>query len=161
MLNVHFDPKKRQTIKLLTGAALVAGVPAVSMPAGAFDAEADVQEVNINAVNAELSFSLHVDEQAVLKMANNTDRLLIVRHVHPGIVHAGRHTFDINAAFERSAYAISAGHTRSVELKPIDPLVGEVEFSRSQYRNMPQRIVSLTGSDKHGMLVNSTRSFYA
>ena len=161
MQNEKFDPKKRHTLKLLSGTAMVASMPALAMNAGQSSAASDGREVRLSGEGAELSFSLHVDEKAVLKMSNNTDRLIIVRHVHPGIVHAGEQTFDINSAFQRSAYEISAGHTRSVVLEPVNHLAGEVDFPRARYRKMPQRIVSVTGSDERGLLVNSTRSFYA
>lgn len=163
MKQSHFDPAKRQTIKLLSGSAIIAAVPVVATNAMAKTGAGtdSIRETSLTASGAELSLSLLVDDETVLKMTNNTDHLVIVRHVHPGIVHAGDKVFDLNAAFKRSAYAISGGSTRSVVLNPIDRLAGETEFSRSRYRNMPQRIVSVTGSDKRGLLLNSTRSFYA
>ena len=169
MKSTSIDHRKRQTLKILSGAAVVASVPATVLaaqagaPGGVLGGIADHgnNDIQFGDVNAELCFSITVGEQAVLRMTNNTDQLQIVRHVHPGIIHAGSLKFDINSAFERSAYAISAGHTRSVVLQPVDQLAGEVSFPRKKFRNKPQRIVSVTGNDERGLLVNSTRSFYA
>jgi hypothetical protein len=156
-----FDPAKRHTIKLLGGAALVAAAPSVTAGERIGVNAVDLRAIKLSGSSAELSFILEVAEQSVLTMINNTDRLLIVRHVHPGIVHAGALTFDINSAFARSGYAISAGKSRKVEIAPVDKFAVEADFPRARERHNPQRIVSLTGSDKNGLLVNSTRSFYA
>lgn len=163
-----FDPARRQTIKLIGATAVFASVPSTSVPSiraavpsGTDASSLDLRESAFAAYGAELSLDLQVDDEAVLSMTNNSDRLIIVRHVYPGIVHAGEQTYNINSAFERSAYAISARSTRRVVLQAASRQVSETDFPRWRERDKPQRIASLIGNNQHGLIVNSTRSYYA
>lgn len=166
MKKTSFDPAKRQTIKLIGGSAMIVAAPSVaaSVATGVHSIaipSSDITETSLGSNSAKLAISLQIGEESILSMTNHSDQLVIVRHVHPGIVHAGHQSFDINSVFERSAYAIAAGGTRRVPIKPTASLASEVAFPRSRYRREPQRIVSVTGYDQQGVVVNSTRSFFA
>lgn len=160
---LHTDMSRRTALKVIGGAAVLATTPALtgqSFAATPQPGQLDTQTIHAGS-SAELSMQLTLEPEPLLTMTNNSDQLVIVRHVYPGIVHAGDKAFDINAVFERSAYAISAGSTRRVPIAPVSHTTAEAQFPREKYRKSPQRIVSVTGFDKHGPLVNSTRSFYA
>ena len=170
------DTKKRQTLKIIGAGAAVVATPA-SVAALGWPNAADqrivtdeyagtVQEMYEDIEfpltgQAELSISLRVDPEPVLVMGNNTDDLIIVRHVHPGIVHAGDRAFDINSVFERCAYAISPHTKRSVAIHQTSHVQKEREFARFNYSGKPQRLVVVTGADKQGLLAYSSRSFFA
>jgi len=172
------DAKKRQTLKIISAGAAVVATPASAVAlewrkeprpdqqAVTFD-NADSGSEIIDSIElpltdqAELSLTLRVDPDPMLVMANNTDELIIVRHVHPGIVHAGDKAFDINSIFERCAYAISPHTKRSVAIHQTSHVQSETEFSRSNYNGMRQRLAVVTAADEQGLLAYSGRSFFA
>lgn len=156
------DLSRRTVLKVIGGAAVLAATPVLTgQSVAATPGQVDVHTIHAASGGAELSMQLTLEPEPLLTMTNNSDQLVIVRHVYPGIVHAGDKAFDINTAFERSGYAISAGGTRRVRLSPVSHTSAEAQFPREKYRNLPQRVVSVTGFSGQGMLVNSTRSFYA
>jgi len=174
----NVNAKKRQTLKIMgAGVAVVAtpvSVNALGWPNGFQPDQQIVGDEDLNSVqemyenvelplttHAELSIALRIDPKPVLVMGNNTDELIIVRHVHPGIVHAGDRAFDINSIFERCAYAISPHTKRSVAIEQTSHIQREREFARSDYQNKPQRLVVVTGADRDGLLAYSSRSFFA
>jgi len=105
------NAKKRQTLKVMGAGVAVAATPLSVATLGWPNVSlADQQIIHDEATSsmyedielpmithAELSIALRVDPNPVLVMGNNTDELIIVRHVHPGIVHAGDRAFDINS----------------------------------------------------------------
>ena len=159
------DYRKRTTIKVISGAAAIAGTPSIAS-AGVFGGAHDelpATEDIIVPVNTstELKIELTVSDESTIRMTNNSNQLLILRHVYPGIVHAGARAFDINSLFVNCAYAISAGRSRTVTIQPTVSTQAETPYPRELYRNRPQRAVSVVGHDDKGLLVNSTRSFFA
>jgi len=169
------NAKKRQTLKIMgAGVAVVATPASVAALGWPNVSQADQQVINDDVTNsmyedielpmtthAELSIALRIDRNPVLVMGNNTDELIIVRHVHPGIVHAGDRAFDINSIFERCAYAISPHTKRSVAIEQTSHIQREREFPRSDYQNKPHRLVVVTGADRDGLVAYSSRSFFA
>jgi len=159
------DLDKRTTLRVITGAAAIAATPsmaAAGLSGGAHDEQHSNEEfvVPVNA-STELTIALSVDPEPVLRLTNNSKQLLIVRHVYPGLIHAGTETYDINSVFVNCAYAISAGRSRTIKIQPTKSTQAEVAYPRQLYRNQPQRAVTVTGNNHMGTIVNSTRSFYA
>ena len=110
----------------------------------------------------ELRLELNVAQQTSLTISNDSDTLAVVRHVHPGIVHAGARTLDLNAAFANGSREIEAGKSITVVLQPTQSITPkETEFPRHEYSHLPQQIARLNGVDEKGVIVNSTRSFYS
>jgi len=161
METLMVNDERRTVLKILGGTAVIATMPSIAN-GSVIDIrdKRDQQTVPVSA-NSELMVALTVDPEPTVQLINNSDKLVIVRHVHPGIVHAGEKTFDINSIFAGSAYAIGAGRTRRIKIEPTFATQAEAEFPRYQYRNQPQRLVSVTGTDRHGLVVNSSRSFFA
>ena len=159
------DSKKRTTLKIISGAAAIAATPSIASAGnflvGANNEQVATEEIVI-PVNAgtELTISLSVDPEPALVLTNHSKQLLIVRHVYPGIIHAGDKTFDINSIFSRCAYAISAGRSRTVKINPVESNHVETAYPYKLYRNKPQRFAAVTGRNHVGKLSNSTRSFF-
>lgn len=165
------DLAKRKTLFTLGGSALVTAIPTIAGAAtGASsldynnissDGTADTI-VPITSHGKEISLSLLIDDESFLTIENNTDKLIIVRHVYPGIVHAGKQTFDINSVFERSAYAIGAGRSRSMPIAQTHSTQAEIDYPRHKFSKEPIRVASLLAQSREGMLLaNSSRSFFA
>ena len=155
------NTKRRTVLKIVGGTAVIA-----TMPSFANTAKVDVRRTNdesITPISAkpELTIALSVDPVPTINLTNNSDKLVIVSHVYPGIIHAGEKTFDINSIFARGAYNIGAGQTRRIRIESTHATQTEAAFPRHQYRNQPQRLVSVTGTNRRGPVVNSSRSFYA
>jgi len=160
------DMKKRSTLKIITGAAAIAATPSIASAGnfidGADNEQAAVEEIVVPVnTGTELTISLSVEPEPTIRLTNHSKQLLIVRHVYPGIVHAGEQTFDINSIFFRCAYAVSAGRSRTVKIEPTISTQVETAYPRQLYSNKPQRMVAITGRDRSGKLANSTRSFFA
>lgn len=161
------DTKKRTTLKFLGGSAIIATTPSIVLAGNCQhgipgEAHAELEDIIVPVTTgAELTIALSIDPEPTVRMTNHSNKLVIVKHVHPGIVHAGAVTFDINSIFENSAYAIGAGTSRNVLIKPTTATQAETGFPLHLYRNQPQRIVAVTGRDRNGRLANSTRSFFA
>ena len=161
------DHKKRTTLKVIGGAAAVAAIPSIAsagncLHGGAYTEQHAAESIVVPINNgAELTIALSVDPEPTIRMTNHSNQLVIVRHVYPGIIHAGDVAFDINSIFANSAYAIGAGRSRTVKIQPTSHTQAETDYPRHLYRNKPQRIVAVTGRNKRGVLANSTRSFFA
>lgn len=161
------DLTKRSILKTISGAAAIAAAPglASATAGGSFlNNPTDVQsakEIIVPLNNgAEISIALSVDAEPTIRLSNHSNQSLTVKHVHPGIINAGAQSFDINSIFQSGARTLKAGETQSVIVQPMAALQSETPFPREQFRNQPQRIVSVKGKNQLGDIVNSTRSFY-
>lgn len=161
------DIKKRNTLKTLGGSAVIAVAPTAAsaiclhgeQPTVAMNSMEEIT-VPVNS-GTELTIALSVDPTPTIRLTNHSNQLVIVRHVHPGIVHAGRQAFDINSIFSGGAYAIRPGTSREAVIKPTVATAPETGFPRQLYRNKPQRVAAVTGRDHRGILANSSRSFFS
>ena len=159
------DQAKRNTLIMLGGTAVVTAMPALASSVTTLNGSTEINEqameslIPISRPGSELSIALQVDEKSSLTITNNTDKLVIIRHVHPGIVHTGEKTFDINSVFERSAYAIGAGRSRTMPINETISTQAEVNFPRNT--KQPLRVASLAAHSSLGQVANSSRSFYA
>ncbi len=162
-----FDANRRLALKMIGGTAVLATGAAYTSAYALGTASTGVEETTpISAATpartgAELSISLSVDPEPTIRITNHSNKLVIVRHVHPGIIHAGENAYDINSLFVGSAYAIGAGRSRTMAVKKTSAIQPERDFPRHLYANKPQRIVAVTGRNYAGILANSTRSFFA
>ena len=160
------DSKKRKTLKVLGGSAVIAVAPGVITANSLYRSEASQPELDeitvpVYSSGTELTISLSVDPEPAVQLTNHSKQLIIVRHVYPGIVHAGNQTFDINSIFERCAYAIRSGTSRNVLIEPASGTSVETSFPRHLYRKQPERLVAVTGRDHNGRLAKSSRSIFA
>ena len=159
------DTKKRSTLKLLGSSAVIAVAPgavtAACLHGNKVQTAMEEIVVPVSSSGTELTISLSIDPVPTVRMTNHSNKLVIVRHVHPGIVHAGEQAFDINSIFERSAYAISPGTSREAAISPTTHTAAETEFPLHLFRDMPQRVAAVTGRDHRGILANSSRSFFS
>ena len=159
------DQAKRNTLIMLGGTAVVSAVPALasagSLCALPINGELAAQPTIIPVANEglELSIQLNIDDESSLTITNNTSKLIIIRHLHPGIVHAGRKTFDINSVFDRSAYAIGAGRSRTMPITETYSTQAELKYPRNTKNKL--RVAKLVAHSSEGLMTNSTRSFYA
>jgi len=165
--NAEFNRNRRLALKMIGGTAVLATGAAYSSAYALSSLTPDVDEtvatesVTHSRHGAELTISLSVEPEPTIRITNHSNKLIIVRHVHPGIIHAGAKTFDINSVFERSAYALGAGRSRVISVGETTATQAEREFPRHLYANKPQRIVAVTGYNYSGILANSTRSYFA
>lgn len=161
------DMKKRDALKVLGGTAVIASVPSLaSAKAGLFGAssEGDVSFgdsiVGVGA-DSDLSIALSVGTDSAVTLTNNTEEAMVVRHVHPGIVHAGDKTFDLNSVFQGKAHTIEAGASVTFSVVPTHATQRETLFPRHRYSNVAHRVAVLTGTDSQGVVASSSRSFYS
>ena len=158
--------KRRTTLKAMTGVAAIAATPVIAAGKGSRflndvnEGSSSLKDTDALKPQAELSIALDVASESTIRLTNNSNRLLQVKHVYPGIIHAGAKSYDVNSVLANNAVTLSAGETRTVKIQPNVRLQAEIRFPRERYRNQPQRIASVTGKDRLGELVNSTRSFY-
>jgi len=83
------DIKKRNALKVLGGTAVISSVPAFAAASeNIFDVngEAVALDETVVPVNAssDLSIALSVDPEPTVTLTNNSNKPLVVRHVHPG-----------------------------------------------------------------------------
>lgn len=164
------DIKKRIALKVIGGTAVLASMPSI-VNAGKLLATLDKGDAANNAANniannsinngAELTLSLSAGAQSTIKLTNISEQTIRLKHIHPGIVHAGDKTFDINSIFTNGAQALEPGISREFKIDQTHGTQKETDFPRYLYGKRPQRVVSVTGSDKQGLFVNSSRSFYS
>jgi len=97
---------------------------------------------------------------AAANMTNNTDDIVIVRHVHPGIVHVGDRTFNLNSVFEKNATGIGVGETRRKSIMPVAATTAETRFAPGVYKEgrlKPAQVVGYVNEEK---VLNSSRFYY-
>lgn len=161
------DAAKRQSLKIMTGSALIGGTAltaALPLVANASQTAAPVVSTLELNTQSELSVHLTVDPQPSITLTNNSNQPITLKHVYPGIVHAGHHSFDINEVFAKygsGGYTIEVGESRTVRVTPVASTQKEVAFPRQRYARQPLRVAAVTGNDRKGLVVNSSRSFYA
>lgn len=162
------DIEKRNTLKTIGGSAVIAVAPAAATAACLHGEQAqtametlDEITVPVSASGTELTIALTVEPTPTIRLTNHSDKLVIVRHVHPGIVHAGKQAFDINSIFSGGAYALRPGSSREAAIRPTVATAAETGFPRQLYRNKPRRVAAVTGRDSRGILANSSRSFFS
>ncbi len=161
------DQSKRNSLKMLSGASFIACAPTLVLAAGATEQNG----VNDNRVtpetvvplqgNTELSISISLDSTPTIKLTNHSSQIIELRHVHPGIVHAGEKSYDLNSIFSKQPVTVNAGSSLSFVVESTDATQAETNFPRHLYRKQPQRVVAVKGTDSRGVFINSSRSFYA
>lgn len=152
------DSNKRRSLKSLGGMMAMPLVPGALIP-GMVQADTmqpDATVMNV-ASNEELNISLILGDKPVMRVTNNSDTLTILRRVHPGVVHAGAKSYDLNQSLRSSAYAIGAGLSRTI---PISEAISTVAETAS-HANRPLRLASITADNKDGRVLSASRAFFA
>jgi len=161
------DINKRNAIKAIGGTAAIASMPSLAVAsAGLLGENSNKHSATQSVVvplntGTELSISMSLEGVPSLTLTNHSNQLIVVRHVHPGIVHAGTRTFDLNAIFSTGAHSIDAGSSRTFNIEPTSSTQAQIDFPRHLYRNKPQRVVTVRGADHIGEVIHSSRSFYS
>lgn len=174
------NQKKRQTLK-----AVGVAIPAIAVPSWVIGstlqhpngsrpaASLDVSQQDQN-FSIELSFrpgyeahkvtpshgATDGSNEAWITITNHSNKVVIVKHVYPGLIHAGRVAYNINSIFANSACGIDAGRSRSFKVEPVNTTHAETDFPRHLFSNQPLRIAHTTGHDDRGLIVQSTRTVY-
>jgi len=163
---------KRQTLKVIGVSGAVVLSPAVaalatdsSLSTWQVPAQ-DAAEVNqptnyVIGGPVELSIELLVGPEPQVRITNLTKSVMILRHIYPGMVHAGEVAFDINAIFESSAHGFAAGEGRTFAIEPTHSTQAETDFPRAIYGKGPIRVARLHAFDEQGLVANSSRSFFS
>ena len=161
------DQSKRNSLKVLSGASFIACAPSLVLAAGATEQNGIIDtKVTTDTIvplqgNTELSISISLDSTPTIKLTNHSSQIIELRHVHPGVVHAGEKSYDINSIFSKQPVTVNAGSSLSFVVESTDATQAETNFPRHLYRKQPQRVVAVTGKDSRGVFINSSRSFYA
>lgn len=136
-------------------------VPALAIPVSTQAKVLDGQRSAISTGgNEELSISLILGDKPMMLVTNNSDSLSILRRVHPGVVHAGETSYDLNHALMSSSYAIGAGRSRLI---PITEAIGNIAepTPSSRHSGKPLRVASISSNNVDGRILNDSRVFFA
>lgn len=160
------DKGKRKALKILSSASAIAVVPVMAEAKNLLESSANSQgTIHPLAVSpsdsSELSVAISSGRESTITLTNNSSNTITVKHIHPGIVHAGERTFDINSTFENGAKSIAPGSSFQVAANTVKSTQTEKKFPRHLYTKLPQQPVSVSGIDNRGVFVHSTRSFYS
>jgi len=155
------DTSKRNTLKIIAGTAAVVAVPvaSASVPSSSAGKVPATTSIEIDSTSG-LQLTLTTGDQPELHMTNNTDDVIIVRHVHPGIVHVGDRTFNLNSVFDKNATGIRAGETRRKPIAQIAATTPETRFAPGVYKEgrlKPAQVVGYLNEEK---VLNSSRFYY-
>jgi hypothetical protein len=148
---------------------MIAGTTAAALLPAAVTAATKPLKVNPTNINNELAIiggdddleiTLNLDDSPTIFIKNNTDKVVIVRHVYPGIVRANGKTFDINSLFKSSAAGIDGRRTRRFSIAPIHSLASERPFPRRLTSSKPVRVSAVSGGKQPKMHLNTPRNFF-
>jgi len=154
------DLKKRKTLALIGAGSAAAAIP--SLASAALPTHLGDHHCASDASCTEIRMELTAAQQPTVRISNDSAHTAVVRHVYPGVIHAGARTYDVNSLFANGPVIIEAGHSVTLPLQPArSATITETVFPRHQYANLPQRIARLRGVDEKGAIINSTRSFYS
>jgi len=136
-------------------------VPAIGLPASAYAKEIE-SSTPLNQVggNEELSITLLLGDNPMMRVTNNSDTLSILRRMHPGVVHAGDKSYDLNHALVSSSYAIGAGISKLIPITEAGP----VSANYAHYVNhshRPLRLAAITADNTNGRILKASRAFFA
>jgi len=160
------DSSKRRSLKSLSAMMSWPLIPATAIAANAHATVTHVDASETNAAlnktngNEELSISLILGDKPMMRVTNNTDSVSILRRVHPGVVHAGANTFDLNHALSSSAYAIGAGRSRLIPIEQASSSSANYTHYSST-KGLPLRLASISSDNKEGRILDSSRIFIA
>jgi len=154
------DSSKRRYLKSLGAMMAMPLVPAIALPTTGI-ASVNDPHTSINAVtdNEELTISLILGDKPMMRVTNNTNTLSILRRIHPGVVHAGDKTYDLNHSLSRSSYAIGGRRSRLI---PVTEALGViVEPSQStSYSRKPLRVATISSDNDSGRILHASRVFF-
>lgn len=146
MQNQSVDIQKRRTMAIIAGTGAALALP--SLASAGQPIQPHKSDVTLDSGNPNVEIVLSLDNSPTIFIRNNTEKVVIIKHVYPGVVHANGKTFDINSLFERSATAVAANHTRRLPIEEISPLAKERAFPKGLIGSKPVRMVK---ADQHGL----------
>ncbi|MBX2836888.1 MAG: hypothetical protein KTR35_08530 [Gammaproteobacteria bacterium] len=151
-----FDPKKRQTLAVMTGTALAIAMPSLSNATAILPTATSTPDDSTRLSGMELTLTL--GKSPTVSIHNNTDQLVIVHHIYPGNVSIDGSQFDLNSLFKGSASAVGRGHTRRFNIQRSTAESAELNFPKGLIGSKPIkfRIIASDGAEVH----NSTRHFF-
>ncbi len=145
------DSSKRRSLKSIGGIMAMPMVGAAAMPAVSHAKSVDAQTFKQISGNEELSISLELGSNPKMLVTNNSKSMTILRSVHPGVVHAGDTSYDLNHSLMSSSYALRPGGTRAI---PITEAIGPVaEPNKLSKRSM--KLAAISSDNTHGRVLNS------
>lgn len=168
------DTTKRTTLKIISGATAMIAAPSIVTAGfleygdngkGISSQNKTIKKPQLMA-GSSLTIALLLNPEPTLRMTNHSSELVILRHVSPGILHAGDRVFDINSIFTRCSYAIAAGTTRHVSISPCEHLPLEIssdEMDKGIPDHLQQRqrhSLALTSRDHNGRLAHSSQHIF-
>lgn len=159
------DKLKRKTLMSMGGLMALPFVPGMSaamqQPLGTSFSESADNVIELQQNNGDLHIALHLDNDIPeMRISNTSDKLAIVRRIHPGIVHVGEKTYDLNAALISSAYAIGVGVTRTIPVGEAHSTAAEPALA-ARYSKKPLRVCSVVCNDAQGSVLNTSRSYFS
>lgn len=160
------DTSKRKSIMSLGGVMAIPFVPKMASANNnaieALNLEQNAEHI-IPGANGELSISLELDGEPMMRVTNNAGELAILRRIQPGHVAVDGVTYDLNLSLVGSAYAIGAGKSRLIPISearlPLSPASDYALANR--YRNKPMRMATLGTDATIKSKSYATRAFVA
>lgn len=160
------DNNKRQSLKTL-GAFTALPVVTATMSSPTAMADTRAKEVANNSASSpinlfsesqQLIISLHFDGAPVMEVTNTSERLAVVRRIHPGTINVDGINYDLNQALLGGAMAIGAGATRIIAIAETDSKLSEPTHLNlpTRFRGMFSKSAVLSASDEHKELLNAT-----
>jgi len=155
------DSSKRRSLKSLGVMMATPMVPAMAIPAYAAEKTVEVTApLNKMIGNEELSITLLLGDKPMMRVTNNSDSLSILRRMHPGVVHAGAKSYDLNHALVSSSYAIGAGLSRLIPITEASSISANYQHYVN-HNHRPLRLAAITADNTDGRILNGSRAFFA
>lgn len=153
------DSSKRKTLLSLGGMMAIPFVPAMVSANYYSELSVDSTEQFVSVTDGELDIQLMFNDAPMMKVTNTTDSLTILRQIHPGIVHVGGTSYDLNKSLLSSAYAVGAGQSRVIPLIEAAGAPAEPELA-ARYGRRPTQVASITSYDKHNSPLSSAQAVF-
>jgi hypothetical protein len=156
------DSKKRTILKAMTGATAAAIIsPSLNAATSLFGTDATV--LSDSATGSDLSVSMESGHGRwhTVKLTNNSNKAITVKHVYPGIVSVENKTFDVNSLFNAGPVVLKPGQTHLGVVAQQQASAQEVELPNNLTH---KHEFALSTKYKHfGQIkpVVTTRSFFA
>ena len=155
------DHSKRRSLKSLSAIVAAPIVPVIAIPATGHAKTTDTTTpLNKTNGNEELKITLLLGDEPKMRVTNNSNSLSILRRIHPGVVHAGDKSYDLNHALVKSAYAIGAGLSRLIPITEVDNTSPNYAYYTNN-SHKPLRPAAITSDNTDGRVLNSSRVFVA
>jgi len=155
------DRSKRHSLKSIGALMAVPIVPAVAIPTTAQAKTTDVRmPLNKDVANEELSIVLLLSDKPMMRVTNNSRSLSILRRIHPGVVHAGTKTYDLNHALLSSSYAIGALSSRLIPITEASSSNSANDAKYTSNSRKPLRLATISVDNMDGRVSSLSHAFF-